>query len=164
MGREMVLSFLVTSFFATASCLFLRWRHDARYARLTVFWLMSVFAFTFANEIFVFPLLGMPKALSLASLAAVAPFIADVFFPDERPEVPEPAWERVVFGGMVLLASCVTSFNSALAIEKYMHLSEEAAPLGGVAIATITASIAIGSAGTLIVLLPHLRKRVRNAF
>jgi len=151
--KEFLFPFLVASVWATVGAMLTRVYFKADYSRVAVFWLMSVFAFTFANQIALFQLLSLRTALLAASLGAVTPIVAHRCFPDGRQtDEPERAWSRWVFGGLVCAAAAICAFGASNILHQVAHLSQSSPTSSTHLMALLAAILALGFVGAVTVL------------
>ncbi|WP_298213188.1 hypothetical protein [Acidovorax sp.] len=119
----MTFAFIIAACWATLGCLLARAFQRTSYSRLTVFWAMSTFAFTFGNELALFPLLGQPEGAVAGCVAALAVLIANHCFEDAETKTDAAPWEKPLFAGMLVLIGVATSFSSGKAITQYAELA-----------------------------------------
>lgn len=114
----------VAAIWATGGCLFVRAKWSVSYDFLCAFFLMTVFAFTFANKIVFLEKLQYPESIFYSGLAFFTPIFGRFGYSSYITESHnEPCWGRYVFGSMLLIFSTIFTLKSRVIMAEIQLLT-----------------------------------------
>ena len=151
MNSAFILPFMLAFFWATLGCAFIRKVWGVKYDAILVFWMMTVFAFTFVNKITFLDKMALNDAVKMSALAFFIPTLSYFGYRNLLANFCDSEkYPAMLYGFALIISASVCAFNVSVIVSDIGGLNVSANFIGLNFFSILLVQLALASLGLFI--------------